>query len=198
MKINTYFESIQGEGKYAGYPVLFIRLSGCNLNCEWCDTKYHKKFVEYDYRKIIEIINNSKKKIIVWTGGEPLLQYDELKNVIKKCKSKKHHIETNGELLTKDNIKNFDYISYSPKKVENIEDKIKLLKNKECDIKVVTDLKKVGGKLLDFATMLMPLTTEDNNWNKVIKQKVWKHCVHNNKKYCLRQHYEVWGNKREI
>ena len=49
MKINEIFSSIQGEGKHAGKPAIFLRTALCNLKCVWCDTKYTWDWDHYDY-----------------------------------------------------------------------------------------------------------------------------------------------------
>ena len=61
IKINEIFFSIQGEGSYSGYPCTFIRTTGCNLRCFWCDTKY--SFYEGSMKSIAEIVNDIQK----WT-----------------------------------------------------------------------------------------------------------------------------------
>jgi len=75
LKINEIFYSIQGESSYAGTPCVFIRLTGCNLRCVWCDSEYSF----YDGREISldEILTEIKKyncNLIEVTGGEPLMQ----------------------------------------------------------------------------------------------------------------------------
>ncbi len=100
MKINEIFYSIQGEGKWTGFPNIFIRTTGCNLRCSYCDTKYaYKKGTE---KTIEEITNEIKKyncKKICITGGEPLQQKDiiELINQLINCKYS-IIVETNGSL----------------------------------------------------------------------------------------------------
>jgi 7-carboxy-7-deazaguanine synthase len=75
LKINEIFYSVQGESTYAGLPCVFIRLSGCNLRCSYCDTQY-----AYDDGTILEISDILKRikkyqcRLIEITGGEPLLQ----------------------------------------------------------------------------------------------------------------------------
>jgi len=97
MKVNEIFESLQGEGPLMGRPMLFIRLSGCNLDCEWCDTKYARdEGVEMSVTEIVDKILESDLLYVCWTGGEPLLQVDDIKMVIKRTIHKKHCLETNG------------------------------------------------------------------------------------------------------
>ena len=76
MFVNEIFYSIDGEGLTAGKLAIFIRLSGCNMNCSYCDTKYALKKTSGTYMTIDEILNEISKyncKNITLTGGEPLL-----------------------------------------------------------------------------------------------------------------------------
>ena len=98
--ITEIFESLQGESSYAGLPCLFIRTSGCNLRCCWCDTKYsYSGGTEYTSEEIVRIINSSKIKIVEFTGGEPLLQKNELIKIIDRIDPEKTILlETNGSI----------------------------------------------------------------------------------------------------
>jgi len=198
IKVNEVFQSIQGEGRYAGYPCLFIRLSGCTRQCSFCDTD-HENYNEITTKKLINIIEKSKKNIIVFTGGEPLLQFDMIREIQKfGPENVKYHLETNGDLLDPGHLLFFNYICISPKDLKTIK-KIDLVYPKyiSLDIKVVTDLK-LNKKLIPYATMLMPLTTFDTKKDKKIKQDVWNYCSKNNTKFCLRQHIEVWDKKKGV
>lgn len=74
MRVNEIFYSLQGEGRWTGTPAIFIRLSGCNLKCDFCDTK-HQTYKEYAEEEIMrEIAKFEPCKHIVITGGEPALQ----------------------------------------------------------------------------------------------------------------------------
>ncbi|MCG2759926.1 MAG: radical SAM protein [Candidatus Delongbacteria bacterium] len=101
--VNEIFESLQGESSYSGQPCLFIRLAGCNLRCSWCDTKYsYYEGKEYPVQEIIEIVNSSKINLIEFTGGEPLLQKEELIKVIDGINENKTILlETNGSISLK-------------------------------------------------------------------------------------------------
>jgi 7-carboxy-7-deazaguanine synthase len=106
MKINEIFYSIQGEGKNSGIPTIFIRTTGCNLRCSYCDTKY--AYVNGDEKKLLSILKDLKKynsKNVSITGGEPLLQKD-LKDLLKILIQNKYNttIETNGSLDISDLI----------------------------------------------------------------------------------------------
>jgi len=103
LKVNEIFESLQGESSYAGFPCLFIRLTGCNLRCSWCDSKYsYYEGRDYEADEIIKIVNSSFRDIVEFTGGEPLLQEEDLIKVIKGInKNKTILLETNGSISLK-------------------------------------------------------------------------------------------------
>jgi len=102
MKINEMFYSIQGESTLAGLPMVFIRTAGCNLRCNWCDTKY--AYDEYTKMSIPDILRavyslcwKEKYPFVEITGGEPLIQKDTLK--LMKELVRRHFfvlLETNG------------------------------------------------------------------------------------------------------
>jgi 7-carboxy-7-deazaguanine synthase len=76
LPIAETFVSIQGEGKLVGVPSWFVRLSGCNLRCAWCDTPYASWSPEKTTRGLDDLINEAKKSGVrhaVVTGGEPML-----------------------------------------------------------------------------------------------------------------------------
>ena len=101
LKVNEIFNSFQGEGVYAGTPATFLRLSGCNLNCSFCDTDfkdYDELTVSMVKNIIVENMEKHKTDILVITGGEPLLQYDEVNQLINQLNSKVQ-VETNGTII---------------------------------------------------------------------------------------------------
>lgn len=101
MKISEIFKSLQGEGKNQGKPCIFIRFSGCNLACRWCDTLYARDGgEEMTTKEIVESVQHLGLKYICVTGGEPLLQHlDALKLVkILHAASYTIDIETNGTI----------------------------------------------------------------------------------------------------
>lgn len=111
MRINEIFYSLQGEGFYTGTPSLFIRLSGCNLQCPFCDTE-HIPYTDMTEREIIEEAEKCLAKHVVITGGEPSLQLtDSLVEGLHGV-GKYVAVETNG---THELPSNVDWITLSPK-----------------------------------------------------------------------------------
>ena len=111
-KINEIFYSLQGEGHHEGYPSVFIRFSGCNLSCPFCDTK-HDKGIFMDDDAIIHAVKLYKADWIVLTGGEPALSIDaDFIHLLRRATGQKIAIETNGTVPLPDGI---DWITCSPK-----------------------------------------------------------------------------------
>jgi 7-carboxy-7-deazaguanine synthase len=110
MVITEIFKSIQGEGTRAGLPCIFVRLTGCNLRCTWCDTAYafhggKKMSVEEVLARVDELTGRLKTPgseasvpLVELTGGEPLLQ-EEVYPLAEKLLAAKYEvmIETSGE-----------------------------------------------------------------------------------------------------
>jgi 7-carboxy-7-deazaguanine synthase len=94
MKLSELFFSIQGEGKLVGVPSVFVRASGCNLRCVWCDTPYASWKPEGEdvaVEEIVRRVNEFAAKHVVVTGGEPMIMPD----IVQLCsalKSAGHHI----------------------------------------------------------------------------------------------------------
>lgn len=111
-KINEIFYSLQGEGHHAGYPSVFIRFSGCNLKCSFCDTDHEAGIFMRD-DEIIHAVRLYSADWIVLTGGEPALWIDdEFVRMLKRATGKKVAIETNGTLELPESL---DWVCVSPK-----------------------------------------------------------------------------------
>ena len=75
LKVNEFYASIQGESSYSGLPCVFIRLTGCNLRCSWCDTAYaFYEGSDLTLEDIIFQVENFSLPLVEITGGEPLMQ----------------------------------------------------------------------------------------------------------------------------
>lgn len=111
-KINEIFYSLQGEGCHAGIPSVFVRFSGCNLKCDFCDTD-HQEGVFMTDEEIASEIKKYPAEWVILTGGEPSLWIDEKFVVfLKGTTGKKIAIETNGKQSVPAGI---DWVTVSPK-----------------------------------------------------------------------------------
>jgi len=99
LRVCEIFASIQGEGRQIGRSTVFIRLTGCNLRCTWCDTKYALDNGRYlTIEDIIKKVNEFNISSVCLTGGEPMMQLLPLKELIKQLKQIGYQVtlETNG------------------------------------------------------------------------------------------------------
>lgn len=104
MKVCEIFASIQGESTYAGMPCVFVRMTGCNLRCSYCDTTYaYDEGREMSEDEIIAAVQSYSTKLVEVTGGEPLLQNDVL-FLIKRFLDNGFNVlvETNGSVSIKE------------------------------------------------------------------------------------------------
>jgi 7-carboxy-7-deazaguanine synthase len=101
MKVIEIFRSIQGEGRSQGFPSIFLRLAGCNLDCAWCDTRYAREGgTPLPCSEILHTIASLGGNRLCITGGEPLLQWDQLLPLVERLQDTGYHIEieTNGTI----------------------------------------------------------------------------------------------------
>ena len=99
MRITEIFPSISGEGTRQGAPAVFVRFAGCNLRCAWCDTHYaFETGTEMTVEEVCAAVARHAISFVVITGGEPLLQEDELVLLLEALKGAgcDIEIETNG------------------------------------------------------------------------------------------------------
>lgn len=116
MRISELFYSLQGEGRLVGTPSLFIRTSGCNLRCRWCDTPYTSWRPEgssWPLAKVLRSVDAYTTRHVVVTGGEPLLaaEIEELTAALRD-RGKHVTIETAGTIFKPVRC---DLVSLSPK-----------------------------------------------------------------------------------
>ncbi len=125
IKVSEIFTSFQGEGPYIGTPATFLRLYGCNLDCEWCDTDistYEMLSVDDVAEILLTQMEFNNINLLVITGGEPTLQMEEIKRLIKEIPEDiKIQLETNGSIF--EYLPEIEYV-ISPK-----EDKEKVFEN---------------------------------------------------------------------
>lgn len=167
-KINEIFYSVQGEGLHAGRPAHFIRFSGCNLHCPFCDTK-HEEGVMMTDEEILEKINFGSNMVIL-TGGEPSLFIDE--QFIRKLNNLGKYvcIETNG---THDLPKGKFFVTLSPK--FEFVSKAELKVKRASELKVVWNGENNMYKYSDIVAkhrFIQPCDTQDKEKNAQIMQEV--------------------------
>ena len=125
IKVSEIFTSFQGEGPYVGTPATFLRLYGCNLNCEWCDTDistYEMLSVDDVAEILITQMEFNNIETLIITGGEPTLQMEEVKRLIGELPDDiRIQMETNGSL--------FEYIPEVEFVISPKEDKEKVFEN---------------------------------------------------------------------
>ena len=112
-RINEIFYSLQGEGMWTGTPMVFVRLSGCNLRCPFCDTA-HQEGRPFSAPAILDAVRRvgGACRVICLTGGEPLLQADEALIRTFSDAGYSVHVETNGTCEAPEGL---DWITFSPK-----------------------------------------------------------------------------------
>lgn len=111
MRINEIFYSIQGEGAHTGTPAVFVRFSGCNRSCAFCDTA-HSFFTEMTEDEIVAAAQQFPARYVIVTGGEPALQLtDSLVDKLHRA-GFRVHVETNGTLPLPEAV---DWVTCSPK-----------------------------------------------------------------------------------
>lgn len=116
MRIAEIFHSIQGEGKLAGVPSAFIRTSGCNLRCGWCDTPYaswHPEGDDVPIEQIIAQVDSYAARHVVITGGEPMIQ-PRIGDLTRGLRKKGYHITIETAATVHEDVE-CDLASLSPK-----------------------------------------------------------------------------------
>jgi len=162
-RVNEIFFTLQGEGAHSGIPAVFVRFSGCNLRCPWCDTDftdYHEMSAEQIVQEMLKMydIPNERRKMCVLTGGEPSLQVDE--PLIEALHQAGFYIciETNG---THALPKGIDWITCSPKMIES--------RNPKTEVRPsVLALKKVNEVKVVFTGAFDP-----DIWRKQLEAEHW-------------------------
>ena len=181
MKVNEIFYSLQGEGFNTGTPAVFIRFSGCNLQCPFCDTQ-HQEGKEMTEGDIIEEVSRYKANLVVVTGGEPALQLTESLVEMLHLLGKTVAVETNG---TVELPKNVDWITLSPKDAF-LGEKAKPILKEADELKLIYDGENHGRDDVHIVSryanikvthrFLQPCDTGDAEKNKEIIKKTIEFC----------------------
>ena len=169
MRVNELFYSLQGEGYHTGTAAIFIRLSGCNLHCPFCDT-LHENGTEMSEEQIVEQVAVWPSTWVVVTGGEPSLQLTaSLVESLHRI-GKKVAVETNGTRQLPDNV---DWVTLSPKDLF-LGPQAKVVLRRADEIKVVYDGEHEPDTYSNIEArhrFLQPCDTGDVDRNKSIVQQ---------------------------
>lgn len=127
MLISEIFYSLQGEGALTGVPSVFVRTSGCNLRCTWCDTPYASWNPEGEQRTIEQIVaavqSHPSARHVVLTGGEPMIAKD-IKALAGELKSLGYHITIETAATVPPDGIACDLASLSPKLLNSAPDAV--------------------------------------------------------------------------
>ena len=177
--INEIFHSLQGEGRFAGMSAVFIRFSGCNLQCPFCDTDHSSKTMMTAVDILCEVAQYSSNNVIL-TGGEPSLYVDD--ELISTLRSYFHFIaiETNG---THKLPKGIDWITLSPK--QHVTNNAKVVLKSCNELKVIWEDRIDMSKILndycgDIASnnyYVQPCDTGNEEINKKLLQQAINFCL---------------------
>jgi len=224
MKISEIFKSIQGEGINTGKDVVFLRTALCNLKCSWCDTKYTWDWDNYDYSKEVKelSINQVKDEIeqfnikhLVITGGEPMMQADDLVELLSFLKPDFYvEVETNGTIVPKKMLTDLvDQWNVSPK-TSNSNNPLEMCEDSECytffsnrencffkfvvenksDIDEITKLVKKYS-ISNEQVLLMPQAQTKEELS-TIEGSIASLANSNNLGFSSRLHVKLWGTQR--
>ncbi len=120
LPVSEIFSSIQGEGRWSGYPAIFVRLAYCNLGCIWCDTRFTWDKDKFDSSELLSMEQVCRRILdaapaetqrrgvhVVITGGEPMLHQENIPSLISRLKEagfEFFEIETNGTIAPTDQM----------------------------------------------------------------------------------------------
>ncbi len=116
LPVMEHFYTLQGEGYYSGNAAYFVRLGGCDVGCTWCDVKDSwdiNKHEKIGINKITSWVENANAKLVVITGGEPLIHNLNKLTALLKNKNIQTNIETSGAYKLSGS---WDWVCVSPKK----------------------------------------------------------------------------------
>jgi 7-carboxy-7-deazaguanine synthase len=226
MRVAEIFHSIQGEGRLAGIPSVFVRTSGCNLRCVWCDTPYTSWEPEGEEKSLDDIVAEAKNypsRHAVVTGGEPLIA-PEIEDLTERLKTEGFHItiETAGTVFKPVRC---DLMSLSPKLANSTPWKrdngrfawmhqqrrldypalAEFIEHYDFQLKFVADsedefaeIEEIMEKLggIDRARVLVMPQGQTREELHARAPWIVELCKTHGFTYCPRLHIDIWGNRR--
>jgi 7-carboxy-7-deazaguanine synthase len=223
LKIAELFYSIQGEGSLVGVPSVFIRTSGCNLRCAWCDTPYtswQPEGADLTLNQILDEVQAHPARHVVVTGGEPMIAPDIIP-LTERLRGLGRHvtIETAGTVFQPVAC---DLMSISPKLVNSTpngqwaaqhdhlriqpEVLLRLMARYPYQLKFVMekpgDLDEVQALIeaLDADRGRVILMPEGTDRDRLSERAVWlaEICKQEGFRFSPRLHVDLWGNRRGV
>jgi len=225
MKVTNVFYSLSGEGIHAGIPAVFIRLSGCNLNCTYCDTQYaQSEYEEQTVREVLQRVKSFRQKgWVLVTGGEPLLQADSLQGLVDLLKFRGYliELETNGSFDPPSWFGDVDswsvdvkcpssgsaYGSFRAGWLRKLRkrDQLKFVVGTREDLNFVRGF--LSNNSLGPALLVSPISgtlldkkegVVEEYWNREWLREVAEFCKGQNVRMSLQLHKIIWGNKKGV
>ena len=179
-RVNEIFYSLQGEGFWTGTPMVFLRFSGCNLKCPFCDTA-HEGYRKMSAEEIVQEVvaaGGACGRVCV-TGGEPGLQLDRALVDALHGAGMRVHVETNGTRRLPEGV---DWITLSPKTdVKGLRGDGTVVLERADEVKVVFE-DGVDGKWAEFPAewhFLQPCDTGDEAKNRAVLAETIDHIQRN-------------------
>ncbi|MEM6910031.1 MAG: 7-carboxy-7-deazaguanine synthase QueE [Verrucomicrobiota bacterium] len=220
------FHSLQGEGRHTGRPSVFVRLSGCNLHCSWCDTAYTWNWKEFDQEKesyemsvadLASRIRSYGCRNLIFTGGEPLVQQSELGQLWPLLGGDfRVEFETNGTIRPSEVTEGrADYYAVSPKLAnsgnrEEVRQRERALRffaeSRKADFKFViaseadfSEVEKLRSELGLEAERIF-LMPEGTMLEALDEKSEWvsELCLQHGYRFSDRLHVRLYGSKRGV
>jgi len=214
MRVVEVFYSLQGEGRFAGLPSVFIRLAGCPIRCRWCDTAYAWPWdagVDMDLQGITRQVSRWPCRYVVITGGEPLIGEDGrlrdgIVGLTKALKEMGYHITIETAGLLFDQAIQCDLMSISPKPghvdiatiralVHRYSHQLKFLFPEVWQVEQIEELLEALGIVDPTGVMLMPFASRRGEL-LAVQQQVAEVCLEHGWMFCQRLHLLLWDGLR--
>ena len=213
MKISEIFFSLQGEGLEIGLPTVFVRLFACDLRCSWCDTMYAVEGRDFRDCSLSEVLNEIEKhecKRVCITGGEPLIQIEEVEELANHLIQNNYTIllETSGHkmpppiLWTENSTISMDCKCPSSTMQDRMDfslfnklrpkDQLKFVIQDEVDYKYATEI--LNSYNIKANVIFQPTDRSELGWitKKVIEDKL------DNIRVLPQLHKIIWGDRRGV
>lgn len=230
LKVNEIYKSFQGEGINSGCDCIFLRLSTCNLHCSWCDTPYTWDWKKYDFNKETKVmtipevahkIRMFKIRHLVITGGEPMLQQNQLFLLLNELNTidRKYYveIETNGTVIPEADfvslIGNFNISPKTSNSGNNTEALYGIYKHTLPEynhysnvtfkfvINTLEDVVEIEEKFMSLIDRKKIMLMPEGRTSQEIQNKdgwIYEYCMAKGYKFSTRLHILKYGNQRGV